>query len=383
MALKSKEKNQNENWTEKWFFNNRLVSVLLNIALILLVLFLLSKVSFIFKPITGMLAVVAAPIITSAIFYYLLNPIIEFLEKRTGWNRTITVSLLFIVLASILVLLLVWLIPVIRDQLMNFFNNWPQYYQHWTSIVQKWLDYPELKPVKSLISEYSSDINNQMIEWGKSYIQNGFIGLGQAAKILTIIGVTIVTFPFILFYMMRDGDKLPQFIERHLPKRLRKSTVEMMDEINDQISGYIRGQILTGVAVSIMFAIGFAIIGLPYGMWIALIAGPLNLIPFVGSFFAMVPALIIGGMDSMHMLIAVIIVYAIEQILESRLVHPIILGDNLKIHPITILVILLAGGELFGLMGVAFGIPTYAIIKVIVSHIYYWWRENSSLFKEE
>ena len=136
------------------------------------------------------------------------------------------------------------------------------------------------------------------------------------------------------------------------------------------------------IVVGIIFAIGYSIIGLDYAISLSVIAGIFNIIPYLGSIMAVVPALIIGLLISPYMFIKVLIVVAIEQLLEGRFVSPQILGNNLKIHPVTILLVLLGAGRLFGLSGVILGVPGYAVIKVIVTELYNTFRESSGLFEE-
>ena len=176
---------------------------------------------------------------------------------------------------------------------------------------------------------------------------------------------------------------MPGYMVKFLPPQARPSFLETIGEINNQISNYIRGQLSVAFAVMVMFAIGYTIIGLPYGWLIAIVAGVLNLIPFLGSFLAMVPAIVVGLFVSPMMLVSVLVVFMIEQTLEGRLITPKLLGNSLQIHPVTVLVILLSAGNIFGLVGVIFGIPGYAIMKVLLYRLYKWWQENSGLFTEE
>ena len=145
--------------------------------------------------------------------------------------------------------------------------------------------------------------------------------------------------------------------------------------MNQQISSYIRGQLTVAIAVAIMFSIGYAIIGLPYGITIAILAGVLNVIPYVGSFFGILPALVVGFVISPWMFVQVFIVFVIEQTLEGRIVSPLILGNSLQMHPVTILVVLLSTGKIFGLVGLLLGVPGYDVLKVIISHIFDWYKE--------
>ena len=132
-----------------------------------------------------------------------------------------------------------------------------------------------------------------------------------------------------------------------------------------------------------MFSIMFSIIGLKYAVVIGISAGFLNLIPYLGSFLAMIPAFIIALVAGPLMVIKVAIVFVIEQTIEGRFVSPLVLGSKLNIHPITILFVLLTSGKIFGFWGVLIGIPVYASAKVIVVYFYKWYRKISRLYEDE
>ncbi len=223
-----------------------------------------------------------------------------------------------------------------------------------------------------------------MIDWSRKYLTSGVAGIGTFASTLTSVGVTAVSTPFILYYMLLDGHKFSAFISEKFPRKAQRSIGQLLTDISKQIAQYIRGQLGVAFAVMVMFGIGYTVIGLPYGILLALMAGIFNMIPYVGSILAQVPvfavALIAGGPK---LLILAIIVLAIEQPIEGHVIAPKILGEALSIHPVTVIVVLLSSGHIFGVLGVVLAVPAYAVIKVIVTRIYTWWRSNSEFFKEE
>ncbi|MEG2772810.1 MAG: AI-2E family transporter, partial [Lactococcus sp.] len=194
--------------------------------------------------------------------------------------------------------------------------------------------------------------------------------------------ISLVIFPFVLFYLLRDGKNLNGYITHLLPVNWRKDTSKILTEMNSQLANYVRGQVIVAIAVALMLAIGLPIIGLRYGITLAILSGLFNLIPFLGFYLAIIPAMIIGlATGGPIMLLKVLIVYIIEQTLEGRFVSPLVLGKQLSIHPITVLFVLLTAGKVFGLWGVLLGIPFYAAAKVIITHIYDWYREISELYQ--
>ncbi len=189
--------------------------------------------------------------------------------------------------------------------------------------------------------------------------------------------------PFILFYLLKDGRKLAPYFVKFLPTKMRQPSLVVLKEMNDQVSSYIRGQLTVAFAVAVMFMIGFSIIGLDYAITLGIAAGFLNLIPYLGSFLAMIPAVFLGIVGGPVLLIQVLIVFVIEQTIEGRLISPLVLGNELSIHPVTILLVLLTSGKLFGLVGVILGIPVYAAAKVVITHVFEWYTRVSSLYEEE
>ena len=132
-----------------------------------------------------------------------------------------------------------------------------------------------------------------------------------------------------------------------------------------------------------MFAVMYSIIGLRYSVTLGIIAGFLNLVPYLGSFIAQIPVFILAAISGPTMILKVIIVFMIEQTMEGRIVSPLVLGSKLSIHPITILFVLLTAGSLFGVWGVFLAIPIYASVKVIAIEIFDWYKVVSGLYKAD
>jgi predicted PurR-regulated permease PerM len=208
-------------------------------------------------------------------------------------------------------------------------------------------------------------------------------GVGNIVAALANIIIAIITAPIILFFLLKDGRHVSGYFVKFLPNRMRKPTQKVLTEMNDQVASYIRGQLTVAIAVAIMFVFGFSMINLEFAVTIGVMAGFLNLIPYLGSFLAMLPAIFIALVADPMMLFKVLIVFIIEQTIEGRLISPLVLGSQLKMHPVTILLVLLSSGKIFGVAGVILGIPIYAAVKVIVTHVFEWYRSISSLYEED
>lgn len=369
-------------WFWKWFLNNQAVTSLLVILLILLILLLFTKVSYLFEPVWQFLAIVGLPIILAGILYYLMNPTVDYLERK-GIKRIYSIFGLFILVIGLIVWGVVVIIPKIQEQSMSFADNLPGY----LTIIENKVNEILSDPIFSQVQEQIEASNEKLISSLTDIVQNlsrsTIQNLGSFFGAVATIVLAVITMPFILFYLLKDGRKLAPYFVKFLPTKMRQPSLVVLKEMNDQVSSYIRGQLTVAFAVAVMFMIGFSIIGLDYAITLGIAAGFLNLIPYLGSFLAMIPAVFLGIVGGPVLLIQVLIVFVIEQTIEGRLISPLVLGNELSIHPVTILLVLLTSGKLFGLVGVILGIPVYAAAKVVITHVFEWYTRVSSLYEEE
>lgn len=376
------KKEKSGTWFWRWFLNNKIVTILLIVLLSLLILLVFTKVAYLFQPLWQFLGVVGLPIIMAGIFYYLMNPIVDYFEKR-NIHRIWSIIALFILVIALIVWGIVVIVPKIHEQTISFADNFPQYVDTVREKTNEILANPSFYQIRVQLENMGTKIENSIGDILKNISTFTFQGLGSFFGAIATVVVAIITMPFILFYLLKDGKKLPPYLMEFLPNKMRKPTLQVLSEVNDQVSSYIRGQLTVAFAVAVMFIIGFSIIGLDYAVTLGITAGILNLIPYLGSFLAMIPAVFLGIVGGPVLLIKVIVVFVIEQTLEGRFISPLVLGNQLSIHPVTILVVLLTSGKLFGIVGVILGIPVYAALKVVITHFFEWYKEMSKLYYDE
>lgn len=378
--MEQKEKHFTLSWFFKWFLDNKAVTIFLVALLLGLNIFILSKISFLFIPVIDFLSVVMLPVILSGLLFYLLNPLVDLMEKYKI-NRVLAISIIFIIIAILLIIGLAVAIPNLQRQIVIFAQNVPSYLEDADKVIDDLVtkrlpdDFrPQLEQVLANFSTqataWASNISSKAVNWVSALIS----GTSQVI-------VALIIMPFMLFYLLRDGKGLRDYITQFLPNKLREPVGKVLSDVNQQLANYVRGQITVAVIVAIMFIIFFKIIGLRYAVALGVTAGVLNLVPYLGSFLAMLPALVLGLIAGPVMLLKVIIVFIVEQTIEGRFVSPLILGSQLNIHPITILFVLLTSGSMFGIWGVLLGIPIYASAKVVISAIFDWYKEVSGLYE--
>ncbi|MEB7831557.1 AI-2E family transporter [Staphylococcus xylosus] len=342
---------------------------LLILILVGIAIFIFDQVSYIFKPFIIIFNTIAAPIIVSVILYYLLNPLVNFME-RYNISRLWGVIILFLLIVGVITLVINLLIPVIGSQFRSFGNNFPLYVDKVNQFIDSVTKY-------SLISNFYSQIQEQLDALANklpSMVSDYFNGFGSKVKnfaeAIVNVGVVIATTPFVLFFMLKDGHRFKEFSTKLMPPKFRKDFHDLLEKMSVQVGSYIQGQIIVSFCIGILLFIGYSIIGLDYSLILASIAAVTSVVPYIGPTIAISPAIIIALITSPIMLLKLIVVWTAVQFIEGHLISPNVMGKTLKIHPLTIIFILLSAGNLLGVVGVILGIPAYAILKVLVSHLY-------------
>ncbi|HEM5295346.1 TPA: AI-2E family transporter [Streptococcus suis] len=369
-------------WFFRLFLNSQAVTFLLVTLLTFLTIFIFSKISFLFRPIGSFLEIVLLPMILTGLLYYLLNPMVDWMEKHKI-SRTVGISILFVLISLLIIWGLAVAIPSIQEQVTSFAQSLPSNIQKIEGQVTGLLQDQRFEQFRPTALEMLNKVNDQIVAYAQKFSSSAVNWASNLISTASQIIVAILIMPFILFYLLRDGQYLNKHITQYLPTKWREPIGTVLSDVNGQLSNYVRGQVTVAIIVALMFSVMFSIIGLSYPITLGVMAGFLNLIPYLGSFLAMIPAVILGLIAGPIMLIKVLVVFMIEQTIEGRFVTPLIIGSSLSIHPITILFVLLTAGQMYGVLGVLLGIPIYASIKVLVKAAFEWYKAHSSLYEDE
>ncbi|HEL2279006.1 TPA: AI-2E family transporter [Streptococcus suis] len=369
-------------WFFRLFLNSQAVTFLLVTLLTFLTIFIFSKISFLFRPIGSFLEIVLLPMILTGLLYYLLNPMVDWMEKHKI-SRTVGISILFVLISLLIIWGLAVAIPSIQEQVTSFAQNLPANIQKIEGQVTSLLQDQRFEQFRPTALELLNKVNDQAVAYAQKFSTSAVNWASNLISTASQIIVAVLIMPFILFYLLRDGQYLNKHITQYLPTKWREPIGTVLSDVNGQLSNYVRGQVTVAIIVALMFSVMFSIIGLSYPITLGVMAGFLNLIPYLGSFLAMIPAVVLGLIAGPVMLVKVLIVFMVEQTIEGRFVTPLIIGSSLSIHPITILFVLLTAGQMYGVLGVLLGIPIYASIKVLVKATFEWYKAHSSLYEDE
>lgn len=361
----------------KRLFKNHLTK-----KLFFLIIWVFNQISFVLNPFWTFFNAILPPVLVASIQYYLMDPVVDWMEKKLKVPRIITIILLFVIVLGGLIWIINTLIPIIQHQTDSLIKNWPAYWQDAQKGFEKMIHDPRLNGVRSGINQVISDAQTKMFKTGQDSFNLALSNLSSAVNVITMIFMTLLTAPFVLFFMLKDGHRLNPYVTKFAPQKLQPSFSSLLSDINGAVASYIRGQITVSFWVGVMFAIGYSVIGLNYGITLAVLAGVLNMIPYFGTFIAFIPAIILGLISSPMMLVKVLIVFAIEQTLEGRVISPLVMGNKMNMNPVTTILLLIGASAVAGLWGVIFAIPVYAVIKIIVTRLFNYYRKISTLYDE-
>lgn len=335
-----------------------------------------TKIDFLFSPIATFFNTIFMPILLAGVLFYLLNPVVKLIQKvKIGkWHisRTWAVALIFILFAAILAGGIVWLIPRLIQQVSTLVNNVPNIVKiiqtGLADINDKLSSYTWLKNVD--FSKYGDQIEKNLASYAQKFMTGLTSSVGTVVGMATSVTVVAVTVPVMLFYMLKDGHKLVPSIKKFLPERHADQIIDLLNKMSHTLSRYIGGQMIEILFVGTFTSIGFSLVGEKYALLLGIFAGMCNIIPYVGPYIGVLPAVIVAIESGLTQVILVLVVTVIVQQVDGNFIYPNVIGRTLNIHPLTIIIILLVAGNIAGLFGMILGVPLYAVVKTVVEFIY-------------
>ena len=343
------------------FAQSRLFSVLIYTILVLLVMFLLVLVRPMLLSVWGFLKAVLAPFLVAMIISYVLNPIVNLLHNRKV-PRTAAVLLIYAVFISACVVILVNVIPMFMKQAEELGEHMPELTMRAQNVVDQFNN-------PATLPESVRDGINKSIEGFEKQIEEQIAGfLNNLGAVVNVLFAAMIV-PFLAFYMLKDMDVFERAALQYVPRAHRKSAIRLMKDIDAALGSYIRGQFIVSFCIGVLAYIGYLIIGMPYPLLMAGFVMLFDIIPYLGPFFGALPALLMATTISWKMVLLVVIVNTLCQNIESNVISPQVVGRSMRMHPLTIILVLLVGGKLAGIVGMILAVPFYAAMKVVAQHL--------------
>ena len=344
----------------------RIAIWVLTVALIILVG---RHISGFFNPVRIVFRALFTPLVVAGLMYYWFSPVVGWLTRRR-FPRGLAIATLYLGLASLVSLIALAVGPVLRSQFTALVDNWPRLIAEiWEQLLRlqqnEWIS--RLYPGQPWDFEATiNELAQQTSRWLLSFTANLPSLLGSTANFFT----TVLIIPFVLFYMLLEGHRLPEVLIRFLPMRHRPEVRQVLHDIDAALSAYIQGVIIVSLSIGLMAYIGYSIIGIEYALLLAVIACVTNIIPFFGPIIGTVPGVLVALVMSPSKALQVLAMIVIIQQVESILLAPRVFAGKIHVHPVSIILLVIAAGKLGGLAGIILAIPTFAVVKVIATHLY-------------
>ncbi len=314
------------------------------------------------------------PFVAGMAVAYFLDPVVDRVEAW-GPSRTLATSLVTGSFFVLVALLLILLLPLLQDQVIKFADGLPDYMRILAGLVE-----PVKAALAPLIERIQSHLPpedvarlrgaaggyiSQAVQWVVALAREAF---SRGAAILSLISLLVIT-PVVAFYLLRDWDRIVATIDGWLPRAHAETVREQIRHIDRTLSGFVRGQATVCLLLGAFYGVGLTVVGLDFGLILGLATGIVSFVPIFGMLLGVVTgfamALVQFALDPVRVG-RVLAVFAVGQALEGRFLTPRIVGRKIGLHPVWVVFALLAGGALYGFLGLLLAVPAAAVIGVLV-----------------
>lgn len=309
--------------------------------------------------------VILVPFIFAFFIAYLLNPMVKFMEKRS-FPKCWAILWVYLGVFVISGIVIIFGVPHIVGELNKLIKDIPRL----TAEVQGIAAHLQTKYSAFALPEGVRQVINERIMHFQELLLNAVrAGTASLFKVVSYM-VSLIIAPVFAFYMLKDSEGIKSSLTLTIPRKYRSDILAIGRDIDEIISAFLRGHLLVCVIVGVLTGLGMYLIGLDFALIIGIIAGVAELVPFLGPVIAAIPALSLALLISRKTALLAAIVILVVQQLENAVISPKILGESMGLHPLVVIFAIMAGGELYGFLGILLAVPAAAALKVILRYIY-------------
>lgn len=296
---------------------------------------------------------------------YFADPAADKLEEW-GLPRWAAATVLTVLMVLGVILILVLLVPLLQSQVVNLASRLPdyvdslrRYINEILALAQTKLSPEDFAKIKNAIGGFAGDT----LSWFERLLGQLWSGGLALVNLLSLILIT----PVVTFYLLRDWDKFVARVDALLPRRHAPMLRDLARQVNETLAGFARGQAMVCILLGIFYAVALTIAGLDFGLVIGVGTGLITFIPYFGMIMGLVASvgLAIAQFDDWMRVAIVAAIFLVGQVVEGNFVTPKLVGDRVGLHPVWMIFALLAGGSLFGFLGVLLAVPAAATIGVL------------------
>lgn len=318
----------------------------------------------------ALLGPILTPFVLAALLGWLGDPAVDRLE-RAGRSRPVAVTLVFALMLVLLVAVVLILVPMIERQVVTLVEALPQYRDWFIGTALPWVEGRTGIEITSWLDP------QRLFELVRSHWQQAG---GVAATVFAYLSssgfaflawlANIVLLPILTFYFLRDWDLLVERVAAMIPRDHIDTVTRLARESDEVLGAFLRGQFIVMLALGAIYAIGLSVVGLKLGLLIGIIAGLISFVPYLGAasgiVLAVIAALVQAQGFDLKLLVLVGVVFTVGQLIESYILTPRIVGDRIGLHPVAVIFAIMAGGQLFGFVGMLIALPVAAVGNVLL-----------------
>lgn len=306
---------------------------------------------------------ILTPFLIGAVIAYILNPLVDSLERR-GAPRVAGIVIVYAFVSIIFTLISVYLIPITTRQLERMSEDFPTQIRSLELLVTDLYARYHTVPLPESVRESLDSIVQQ---W------EGFLASTVSRAIDATVGLlhqlpNLVLAPVLAFYFSRDKDEIRRKVISWIPAKSREEVSNLLGEIDAVVGGFVRGQLLVAMVMVALISIGLWLTGIEFWFPIGVAAGILDVIPYFGPLLGAIPALVIAVLKSPLRAVYVVIVFAVANQIESAVLTPRIVSGYVGLHPLVVIFALMLGARMFGLLGMMVAVPVAGMIRVIARY---------------
>lgn len=348
-------------WIEKPFFKYAT-----GVILILLIIFLSGKIDYFVWPLQNFIIAIFFPVLISGLVYYILRKPVRFLSNYLP--KVISILLVFTLAIGILSTFFYFAGSMLGSDIGNLTKSFPEKVEEFTAESEKAMEDSKLEVVDP------QQLKNKALAYLSKISENLGENVMTAVSLLTSIATVLVVVPFLVFFFLKDEEKLRPYIIKLIPNEHENEGNKILKDIDKTLFTYVTGQFIIALVDGVLMYIGYKIIGLDYALILAIFTMFFTVVPFLGPILGVIPALFVALSTSPAMLLKVLILLLVVQQLEGNFVTPHVMGKKLNLHPITVILLLIAAGSLYGFIGILIAIPLYSVIKIVIKDVWKFYK---------
>ena len=316
------------------------------------------------------LSPVLTPFFVATVLAYLGDPLVNRLVKFKI-PRTLAAIIVFFLIVIIILFLPLLIIPLLGKQLAIFIEKIPAIIQWLEQVLIPWLSYYtgvdvgtlDIGAMKSALTSHWQQAGRVAQTVGVVITQSGIAIVGSTLKFLIVSVVT--------FYLLRDWDVVILNVKSLFPRAVAATLNRLFKECDEVLSAFFRGQLLVMLALAAIYSLGLWIAGLQIALLVGILAGLLSVVPYLGVVIGVMVSMIAAFMQCHEWIhpVYMLVVFVIGNIIETSILTPWLVGNKIGLHPVAVIFAVLAGGQLFGFMGVLLALPVAAVLMVILRHL--------------